>query len=94
MAMTLIIRAGRIKRFIRNAAGATNQIGAIITKGANVKNAKSTSEAFLPIRVERVFLPLRRSVSISLMLFTSNTAVANEPAAQPPKTLHRVISRV
>jgi hypothetical protein len=89
-----MIRTGKISKLIRNAAGATNQIGAIRTKGASVKKANKSKDALLPIRVERVFLPLRRSVSMSLMLFTNNTAVANEPAAQPPSTLQMFISRV
>ena len=93
-AMMLIMSTGKISKLIRNAAGATNQIGAIKTKGATVKNENNTSDALLPMRVESVFLPLRRSVSISLMLFTNNTAVANEPAAQPPKILQMFISRV
>jgi hypothetical protein len=90
----LIINTGRISKFTINTAGATNHSGAISENGAQVKTTNKPRDTFLPILVERVFLPLRRSVSISLMLLISRTAVAKLPAAAPPNTLKMFISRV
>jgi len=69
-----------------NTAGAINQSGTARANGAQINNTNKTSEAVLPILVESVFLPLLRSVSISLMLFIKSTAVAKQPAIQPPRT--------
>ena len=90
----LIIKTGNTSRFTTKVAGAINHSGETTVKGAQVRSTNKTNDAFLPILVERVFLPLTRSVSMSLMLLIKRTAVAKQPAAIPPRKLRMLISKV
>jgi hypothetical protein len=84
--MMVIISTTITRIFTTNTAGAINQSGVASANGAQIRNTKRTSENFLPILVERVLFPLLRSVSMSLMLLINSTAVAKQPAIQPPRT--------
>jgi hypothetical protein len=72
--------AGIISKFTRKVAGVTSQKKITKTNGIKTMKPKLASADVLPIRLARVRLPLFISVSISLMLLISSTAVAKDPA--------------